>query len=269
MRIALISDIHGNTVALDAVLADLGNVGTDLVLCLGDIAAGGPDPVGAVERIDRLACPVVMGNTDADVVDTPAWWSDPAAVGAPAAATRVVEISLWAAGQLPPHLQGFLRGLPPLVNLDLGDAGTLLGFHGSPASPTDIITPATSPDELDRMLGEHLRERLLVGGHTHVPLLLRHGSSTIVNPGSVGMPFGAYGTAGDVPVLPPASYALITTQGPKINIDFREIEVDERKLAREVTSSRMPHAEWWLGLRGRPRLGGSDSRTGAARPTSG
>lgn len=100
------------------------------------------------------------------------------------------------------------------------------------------------------MLGDHVRHRFLAGGHTHVPLLLRHRSSTIINPGSVGMPFGRYGTAGAVPVLSDASYALITARGPRVSIDFREVEVDERKLARQVASSGMPHAQWWLGLRG-------------------
>jgi predicted phosphodiesterase len=65
MRIGLISDIHGNTVALDAVLTDMNRYRTDVTVCLGDIAAGGPDPGGAVDRIAELGCVAVQGNTDA------------------------------------------------------------------------------------------------------------------------------------------------------------------------------------------------------------
>jgi len=81
MQLALISDIHGNTVALDAVIADMGSV--DMVVCLGDIAAGGPDPGGAVDRIADLAAVSVQGNTDAGLVDLPDWWRDPVSKGLP------------------------------------------------------------------------------------------------------------------------------------------------------------------------------------------
>ena len=100
MRVGLISDIHGNTVALDAVLDDISQCDVDLVVCLGDIAANGPDPAGAVDRIAEFGCPVVMGNTDADMVRVPDWWHDPGPVGVPEATQRVVEISLWRASQL-------------------------------------------------------------------------------------------------------------------------------------------------------------------------
>jgi predicted phosphodiesterase len=64
MRIALIADIHGNVVALDEVLAELEEKAVDQIVCLGDVAAGGPRPVETLERLRELDCPVVMGNAD-------------------------------------------------------------------------------------------------------------------------------------------------------------------------------------------------------------
>ncbi len=64
MRIALISDIHGNFVALQTVLADIEHEHIDQIVCLGDVTADGPQPVETIRRIQDLGCPVVRGNTD-------------------------------------------------------------------------------------------------------------------------------------------------------------------------------------------------------------
>src|SRR5919199_6571799 len=65
MRLAVMSDIHGNCVALDAVLKDLKSEGIDQVVCLGDAIQGGPQPAETVQRLRELGCPVVLGNADA------------------------------------------------------------------------------------------------------------------------------------------------------------------------------------------------------------
>lgn len=248
MRVGLISDIHGNTLALDAVLGDMDQRGVDMVVCLGDVAANGPDPAGAVDRIADLACPVVMGNTDADLVAAPDWWHDPASVGAPESAQRIAEISLWCAAQLASNHRQFLSELPATIDVDLGDAGRMLGFHGSPKSATDIVTADTPPDELDQML-DGAGERLLAGGHTHVSMVRRHRTQTIINPGSVGLPFADYGYVGDVAVLDHAEYALIDTDGAAVCVDLRQVPVDRDVLSRQVGASGMPHGAWWVDLR--------------------
>ncbi len=248
MRVALISDIHGNTVALDTVLADIASEGFDVTMCLGDLAANGPDPTGAIDRIAELACPVVMGNTDSDLVNMPDWWHDPAAVGAPEDAQRIIEISRWCANQLEDHHKRFLAALPPSIEIDLDEAGHLLGFHGSPKSATDVITASTPPDDLDAMIDGY-GQAILAGGHTHVPMIRRHRTQTIINPGSVGLPFAAYGFAGDVAVLNHAAYGSITTTGKQINIELRQIPVDPNSLSSQITNSEMPHGQWWLSLR--------------------
>lgn len=252
MRVALISDVHGNTVALDAVIADMEQHPPQMVVCLGDIAAGGPDPGGAVDRIAERGWLAVQGNTDAGMVDVPAWWRDPSSMGLPDAAVPGLEVSVWGAEQLAPEQRRYLADLPATSLVDLSESGEMLVFHGSPRSADDIITATTPADELDGML-DGAASSILAGGHTHVPLVRRHGVQTIINPGSVGMPFATYGYAGGVDVLPHAAYAIVTVNGGEVNIELRQVAVDATALEASVTWSGMPHAEWWVGLRSATR----------------
>lgn len=245
MRIALISDIHGNTVALDAVLADLEGVDPDIIVCLGDIAAGGPDPAGAIDRVASLNAVTVQGNTDAGLVDMPPWWTDPTSIGLPDDVVPGMEITVWSSGQLTASHRSYLAELPVTATVDMGTAGDMLAFHGSPQSADDIITAFTPPDDLDRMLAGH-DARWLVGGHTHVPLVRVHRGRTVANPGSVGMPFAEYGYSGGVSVLEHAAYAIVTVTDERAAIELRQTQVSDAALRASVARSGMPHAEWWL-----------------------
>lgn len=249
MDIALISDIHGNTVALDAVVADMGT--PDVVVCLGDIAAGGPDPGGAIDRIEELGAIAVQGNTDAGMVDMPEWWKRPSLIGLPEAAIPGMEICVWGAEQLGPDQVQYLATLPPTAEVSMGAAGDLLAFHGSPRSYDDFMAAWTPGDEVETMLmGSH--HTVLAGGHTHVPLVRMHGAQTILNPGSVGMPFAEYGFSGGVAVADHAAYAVVSVEGGRFNVELRRVAVDAAALVESVRRSDMPHADTWLAAR---RLG--------------
>jgi predicted phosphodiesterase len=76
MRMALISDIHGNLVALEAVMNDLERQGAERMVCLGDVAASGPQPRGVLQRLQALDCPVVMGNADAWLLEPQEYHGD-------------------------------------------------------------------------------------------------------------------------------------------------------------------------------------------------
>jgi len=94
MRIALLSDIHGHLVPFEAVLADLQNDSPDQIVCLGDVAATGPRPRAVIERLRALDPPVVMGNTDAFLLDPQPYEGDDPTW------QRFTEIDQWCAGQL-------------------------------------------------------------------------------------------------------------------------------------------------------------------------
>src|SRR5438132_7102113 len=131
------SDIHANCVALDAVLADVENHPVDQWVCLGDTIQGGPQPVQVVERLRELACPIILGNADEEVLarreDEP---------------ERIRVVSKWTAEQLGEPGLDFIRSFVPTYELSLGVAGSLLCFHGTPRSFNEVLLPETPPDEL-------------------------------------------------------------------------------------------------------------------------
>src|SRR5438132_1422741 len=136
MRIAFISDIHGNMLAFESVLADLEKERVDQVVCLGDIAFG-PQPHEAIERLRQLECPVIMGNWD--------WWS---LQGMPPAedeiGRKLMEIGEFWAGLLTDEDRRFIETFEPTRLMELEDGSTILCFHGSPRSFEDFIF-ATTP----------------------------------------------------------------------------------------------------------------------------
>jgi predicted phosphodiesterase len=229
VRTALIADIHGNLVSLQAVLADAGRRGADRLVCLGDVAATGPQPGEAIDAIAATGCAVVQGNTDA-------WLLDPADETVEDDDTRrILEIDLWVREQLrPDHLEA-LRGYRQLVSLD-----GLLCYHGSPRSNEDVILPTTSDPELARMLGGHSAP-VLAGGHTHLAMLRRHGSSLVLNPGSVGMPFEHVPDSG-FRNPPWAEYAIVDDG----DVEFHRVPVDVAAVTEAALASGMPNAGWWV-----------------------
>lgn len=247
MRVALIADIHGNLVALDAVLADLAAAGADQTICLGDVAASGPDPVRTLERLREIRCPVVAGNADAWLLqrqDHNATLAEFRRQGIAAEdARRFVDLEFWARGQLQPEHLEYLRTFRPTVALALDGGATLLAFHGSPRSHSDVITATTAEDELDRMIGD-ARATVMAGGHAHTPLLRRHRDTILVNPGSVGLPYEE-SRAGKVRNPPWAEYAIVTAAGGGIHVHFRRVPIDPAAVRRAAYTSGMPHAPWW------------------------
>jgi putative phosphoesterase len=229
VRTALIADIHGNLVALEAVLGDIERRGVDRVVCLGDVAATGPQPREAIDRIAELGCAVVMGNTDE-------WLIDPRDESIEDDDTRrIVEIDLWGHEQLDEHHFGLLRGYEPMIELD-----GLLCYHGSPRANTDVLLPTTPDAELAAML-TGCGQRIMAGGHTHMAMLRRHGESLVVNPGSVGMPF-EHTSDGTFRNPPWAEYA-IAGDG---EVEFHRVPLDVGAVTGAALKSGMPNAGWWV-----------------------
>lgn len=241
MRVALIADVHGNSLALDAVVAALDRVEPDEVVFLGDAVANGYDPRGCLERLQRLDARLVMGNTDADILSTPDHYH-PREAFEPET-QRVLEISLWGHEQLTQDDRDFVERFEATVEIDLPGNRRLVCFHGSPRSATEVITAETRESDLEPMLGE--RGDVLAGGHTHVRLLRTVVARTLINPGSVGLAFSRYGRAGHVPLLPVAQYAIIDAAEGVLDVAFREVPLDIDAISESARDSGMPHADWW------------------------
>lgn len=235
MRVGLISDIHGNRVALDAVLAELERDGVDRIVCLGDVAVG-PQPGEALERVRELGCPVVLGNWDAAFLGA----AVPAATDE--TSSMVNEIHAWWGEQLDDGQRAYLETFVPTLELDL-DGVRMLAFHGSPRSYDDWIFSTTPDDELEPMFAGD-RPALLAGGHTHLQLARRWSQSLLVNPGSVGLPFLTW-WPDRVTVAPWAEYAVLAADAGTVRVELRRAPFDVDALLRISRGSEMPHAEWW------------------------
>lgn len=234
MRIGLISDIHGNLIALDAVLEELEREGVDQLVCLGDVAVG-PQPAEALARVRDLGCPVVMGNWDAAFLGAMPEPTDEIT-------EMLVEIGNWWAASLSPTDREFMESFRPTVDLTLGSTPVLC-FHGSPKSYDDWIFATTPDEELSLML-DKVEQRVLIGGHTHVQMIRRYLESTIINPGSVGLPFHDWWPR-PVRISPWAEYGIVGSEGAHLSIELRRAPFDVDGFLRLSLESGMPHAEWW------------------------
>jgi putative phosphoesterase len=242
MTIALIADIHGNLAALEAVLDELKAQPPDKIVCLGDVAATGPQPHEVLRRLHGLACHVVMGNADAEllVVSFPAPETDEDT-------RRIMDISRWCAAQLDDADRAFLASFQPTVEISLGEERRLLCCHGSPRSYDDIIVAATSDVELDGMIASD-DATVIAGGHTHIRMLRAYREREIVNPGSVGLAYQFF-PDGSVRVPPWAEFALLAQSDTgAMSVDFRRVSYDRDATVRAMTEREMPHAAWWAAV---------------------
>jgi len=238
-RIGIFSDMHGNAVAFEAVLAALRAEGIEQFICLGDVAATGPQPREVVQRLRELNFPVVIGNTDDHVLTPPAPDSDDEHT------IRIREIDQWSAAQLSPDERAFVASFAPTVTLPLADGGSLLGYHGSPRSYNDILLPTTPTEKLDALRGE-ASATVLAGGHTHQQMLRRHHRALVVNPGSVGLPVDRIPADAGARNPAWAEFAVLTSGGDgSLRIELRRIPFDVQALLEAVRASGMPHAEWY------------------------
>ena len=234
MRVGLISDIHGNRLALDAVVAELEKEDLDQIICLGDVAVG-PQPAEALAGVRELECLTVMGNWDACFLE-----------GMPEAKDEVgqklVDTGEWWAHFLSDEDREFMRSFAPTLELDL-DGLKALFFHGSPRSYDEWIFSTTPDDELRVMLDGH-SEPALVGGHTHLQLVRRFEKSIFVNPGSVGLPFVEWWPR-PVRIAPWAEYGIINSRDGRLEVELRRTTFDVEAFLTLSRSSGMPHADWW------------------------
>lgn len=239
MRIAIISDIHGNFVALETVLIDVEREHVDQIVCLGDVTADGPQPVETLRRIKDLGCPVVRGNTDE-------WFLVPQTYDPNSEKERHLMALLdWAMKQFSPDDIAFMQSFQKRVELALDNGNSLLCFHGSPQSNTEIILATTPDGELSQRLGDY-RATVMAGGHTHQQMLRRFRDVTIINPGSVGMPVVRGATSAQDRRPPWSEYAIVDSQGENLAIEFRRVPLDVPAVVRAARESGMPQVESWV-----------------------
>jgi putative phosphoesterase len=225
MRTALISDLHGNLVALRAVLAHIERVGVDRLVCLGDVATLGPAPGAVIETLAELGCACILGNHDAFLLDAELIHGY---TEAPLVVAAVDECR----AALGPAELDFVRTFTPTLELEM-DGATLGLYHGSPRSHMEDMLATTPADELDRKLGER-RATVMAGGHTHIQMLRQHRGTLLVNPGSLGLPFESYVSGGPPRILAHAEYAVVEAVGGVIGVTLHRVPVERAALIAAV-----------------------------------
>jgi putative phosphoesterase len=179
VRVAAISDIHGNLPALEAVLADIEREGIEEIVVAGD-SVSGPWPAEVFDLLEAAGAQIVHGNADR----------------AEEVAAHSTELASWNAERLGPRRTATVLAWPSTVELTVEGLGSVLVCHSTPTSDTPIYTRLTPDDELVSLLGP-VEAAVLVCGHTHMQYDRRLSNGLrVVNPGSVGMPYegrsGAY-----------------------------------------------------------------------------
>lgn len=224
MRVAVLSDIHGNVPALDAVLEDIERHGVEAIVCLGDHVSGPIDPAGAAERVMALGATSIRGNHDRWVVD-------------PSLRHEPWSVDEFARAQLDAHQMGWLAGLPATAKL--GDAVFLC--HGTPVSDEAAwldnfydgrTTILPTEDEVAReALG--IDQKVILCGHTHIARTLRLSDGRlIVNPGSVGMQL--------VRGSPDAHYAIVERRQGRWQTALIGVPYDTEAAARLAEDNGFP-----------------------------
>lgn len=230
MKIAIISDIHGNMQALESILNDIKSQNCDRIFCLGDLAMAGPEPDKTINKIKELLTEknfeLIQGNTDqylgenniqigenikkANIIMGNAYLSD---------IKEISSINI-----------DFLKNLPPQKEIIIGNIKILL-VHGSPRANNENIFPSMAIEKIEEMIA-NTEADLIFCGHTHQPCGYQTNTKqTVVNVGSVGRPLSE---------IPKACYALleITNKETK-EFNISHVLVDYNKeLAAEILTKR-------------------------------
>ena len=226
MKIAILSDIHGNRHALSAVLADIDREAPDQVYCLGDLVGYGAYPNEVIERIRDRGIPTVMGNYDDgvgfDKDECGCAYTDPEM-------KRLGDWSLvWTREVVTPENKEFLRSLLPSIRFEAGGKRFLL-VHGSPRRINEYVyedRPLFSLEHIARSAAADV----LVFGHTHLPYVKEVAGVLFVNDGSVGKPKDRDARAG---------YVLLDV-GDEVKAELRRVPYDVAAAAAAVRASGLP-----------------------------
>lgn len=226
MRIAIVSDIHDNLTAFEAVLADLRETSPDLVLHGGDLVSGGSSPVEVVDRVRDLGWRGVFGNTDEAVARPETLEKFAMQSSAPGSLWQAVrEMTAFTREALGEERIAWLDDLPRVL---IHPPAALA--HASPTDAWRSPLAGASDAELESTYSP-LGQAIAVYGHIHQPFVRNVAGLTVINTGSIGQSFD-----GD----PRASYLLIDNGTPKV----RRVEYDVEREINAIAASGLPHSDW-------------------------
>jgi predicted phosphodiesterase len=229
--------MHGNAVAFRAALADLEAYQPDLIVSLGDVAQGGPQPRECVELLQETGCPCVYGNSD-DYLLTLDFGAEE--TEDEEQRQRLLTTAQWSREQLGDDGLAFLQSFEPTV-----DAGRLLCCHATPRSNEEVILPTTPRVEVEPVLSD-LEADAVAAGHVHLQWLRRFGPTLWFCVGSVGLVYEHKEPLDDVPFEPFSEYALVDDE--TLAVEFRRIPFDVDELIAAARAKDFPGFERWAAM---------------------
>jgi predicted phosphodiesterase len=225
-RVAVLSDIHGMLAPLDRVLAEPAVRDADLIVVTGD-STWGPQPVQVLDRLTQLGdrAVLVRGNVDREMLQI----ARGIITGLPDAA-----LSVWGASQLSAEQLELLQEMPEQVTIDIDGFGPVFFCHATPRTDEEVVLVDSAPQRWAQVFsGLPTDVATVVCGHTHMPFVRLVDRRLVVNPGSVGLPYGRAG----------AHWAVLEDGA----VTLRRTLLDPDALLRETTAgSGYPRITEWL-----------------------
>lgn len=202
MIVAIISDIHSNLVALDAVLEDIETLGAELILCAGDIVGYYPYPNETIDRFKEKDVVSILGNHDRAVIHFNT-------VGMNRLAA---EAARWTSENISAENVDYLKALRSSMKTKI-DGRTIAMYHGSPRDDDEYLYEIDTGPELVEMCGC----QIMITGHTHIPFVRKFSDGMLINPGAIGQP-----RDGDRR----ASFAILDTEHADVTICRKSYDID-------------------------------------------
>jgi putative phosphoesterase len=223
MRIAVLADIHGNLLALDACLADLESQGgAEAVAVAGDLCLDGPKPKKVLQRLEEIGAACIRGNKDRFLCDEP--------LPGGLSAAEVAQIA-WTRRDLGERWLSWMRELPFALRIGEDD-NQLLIVHANPKNDDAHIWPDANEAELEQLIGDE-RATAIAFGHLHLPYVRMWRGHLLVNVASAGLP-----KDGD----PRACYAIFSERDGGWEVKHRRVAFDVKKVATQLSLCGIPES---------------------------
>jgi putative phosphoesterase len=227
MRIAFISDIHGNATALDVVLADINQRNVEKVFVLGDLCFRGPEPKHSLQFVRALNTDVIKGNADEWVVRGIRNGEVPES-----AIEMMSKERDWTLSQLDEDSVEYLKSLPTELKLEFGKI-KIHAFHATPDSLFEVVTPYESDQVIEEKMMRNEPD-IFIYAHIHKPYIRYLNGKCIINIGSVGLPFDG---------LSKSSYALLDIVEDSFQTSIVRVNYDVNKVIKQFSESDYPNSE--------------------------
>ncbi len=220
MRVAVVSDIHGNLTGLDACLADLhAQGGADVIIAAGDLCLDGPKPKKVLQRLEEIGAEAIKGNTDR-------YLSSKGSEKYEEIEDQQIE---WTRKDLGEKYVEWLRDLPFSIRIGDGD-NELLVCHANPSNDDEHLWPDADDATLERLIGSE-RATTIAFGHLHLPYVRMWRGKMLVNVASAGLPKDGDARAG---------YAILTERSGGWEVKHRRVEFDVKRVATQLANCGIP-----------------------------